>query len=1164
MNKKNNGVFIMKSTLKDIYRVLAVLLVMGLGAGTTFGADVVISSNITSSTTWTFDNTYILDGVIFVTNGATLTIEAGTVIRGRPDSQTSGANNPGTLVIAQGSKLFANGTAEWPIVFTDLNDDNVPGGAKVNPLYNNNPNNNISEQWGGVLLLGKTYVANDTAAGPNMNRTVQAEGLTSPNAVYGGGDDDDCSGSMTYVSIRYGGFGLEPNEEVNGLTLGAVGRETTLHHIEVVNNVDDGIEWFGGTVDSKYLVVWNVGDDSFDTDEGYRGRTQYGLIVKGACKAGEIESGGGVGDNAFEMDGGNSPDESEPFSRSQWRNITAIGMLADSDGAFGDTALTIRDNAQPQIYHSIFMNFGKNGVDIESPGSADSCDDAASVDEPFYLAQTQGFRTEVADNKFFDIGGTLDVTGVAACGIATENEVLASNPIQNVVQTPTGSFSIVTDLDPRPTAGAQGISRSLPNEGFFDTVDYYGAFSPHHDWTWGWTLISTMGVLDASTPGPVGTDVVISSNITSSTTWTSNNTYILDGVIFVTNGATLTIEAGTVIRGRPDSQTSGANNPGTLVIAQGSKLFANGTAEWPIVFTDLNDDNVPGGAKVNPLYNNNPNNNISEQWGGVLLLGKTYVANDTAAGPNMNRTVQAEGLTSPNAVYGGGDDDDCSGSISYVSIRYGGFGLEPNEEVNGLTLGAVGRETTLHHIEVVNNVDDGIEWFGGTVDSKYLVVWNVGDDSFDTDEGYRGRTQYGLIVKGACKAGEIESGGGVGDNAFEMDGGNSPDESEPFARSQWRNITAIGMLADSDGAFGDTALTIRDNAQPQIYHSIFMNFGKNGVDIESPGSADSCDDAASVDAPFYLAQTQGFRTEVADNKFFDIGGTLDVTGVAACGIATENEVLASNPIQNVVQTATGSFSIVTALDPRPTAGAQGISRSLPNEGFFDTVDYYGAFSPNHDWTIGWTLISSMGVLNATEPVTQTLTLAPFSSNPSLVSLYVEPDSLALADVLGDCMNSLLLIQDDSGNFFSPAHANAAGIDLGNLSELKLTEGYEIYVKSDVDEDLDCPVVGIPVKPKEITVVMEAFRVPNLVPYPFSHPSPLKVTFPKGFHEDLILLIQDDSGEFFSPPNGNAAGIELGNLGKSPQTLNPGEAYRVYLKDTSFEYSFNGMAPIVIE
>ncbi|MBD3300742.1 MAG: hypothetical protein GF347_05320, partial [Candidatus Moranbacteria bacterium] len=555
----------MKGLKKTLFGLVALAVCLGFGAHAAMAEEVVVSSDITTSTLWSSDNTYILDGIIFVTDGASLTIEPGTVIRGKPDSETDGSNNPGTLVVARGAKIFADGTCCDPIVFTDMDDDNVPGGAKTNPLYNNNPANMITENWGGVIILGDTYIANDTEAGPDPAREEQIEGITREDAKFGGGNDDDSSGSMTYVSVRYGGYGLLENEEINGLTMGAVGRGTTLHHIEVVNNVDDGFEWFGGTVNSKYLITWNIGDDSMDTDRGYRGKSQFGLVVKGACKTGESGSGGGIANRAFEMDGGKSPDQSRPYALSQWRNYTLIGMGSGTTdpASDDDTGIEIRDNGRPQIYNTIVMDMGADAVDIEDldDPAIDSAEgwttafDAYPDDASFYSAQQQGMQTEIADCLFYNISGVIDNGGIGVMAGAKQNTLLATSPIEGVErQAATGyaDIMVVSALDPRPTAEAQGTQRVLPTDGFFTSVDYYGAFSRDSNWAEGWSLISAMGVLDfdETASGSSG-EVVVSTDITTSTTWTRDNTYILDGIIFVTDGASLTIEPGTVIRGKP-------------------------------------------------------------------------------------------------------------------------------------------------------------------------------------------------------------------------------------------------------------------------------------------------------------------------------------------------------------------------------------------------------------------------------------------------------------------------------------------------------------------------------------------------------------------------------------------------------------------------------------
>jgi hypothetical protein len=823
------------------------------------------------------------------------------------------------------------------------------------------------------------------------NATQQIEGVPGSDATFGGTDDDDSSGELSYISIRYGGSVLAPAKEINGLSMGAVGRNTTIHHIEVMNNVDDGFEWFGGTVNAKNLIAWNCGDDGFDSDMGFRGKVQFGLVVKGVCKTGAVKE-SGLSHRGMEMDGGDGGDASLPYALSQWRNLTLVGLDSAGTGYAGDDeGVKMRDNARPQIYHSIVMDMGDYGVDIEKDGAIDSRDGwatawnatpVAGAPAGMYTAQAQGFQTEVADCLFFNCT-TVDNAGVGILTDATkQNSIAASSPIRSIARQAADGYvdglQVVNSIDPRAADVAQGVQKALPDQGWFDTVDYYGAFSPTSNWAAGWSLISDMGVLDTS--APIGGEVIVSGDVTTSTTWTSGTTYILDGIIYVTDGATLTIQPGTVIRGMPDSDTDGDNNPGTLVISRGAQIIANGTPDLPIVFTDMDDDNVPGGAKTDPLYNDNENSNITERWGGLILLGRTYIAYNTVGGVD-EVTQQIEGVPGSDATFGGTNDDDNSGQLSYISIRYGGSVLAPAKEINGLSMGAVGRSTTIDHIEVMNNVDDGFEWFGGTVNAKNLIVWNCGDDGFDSDMGFRGKVQFGLVVKGVCKTGAVKE-SGLGHRCMEMDGGDGGDASLPFALSQWRNLTLLGL--DSAGtayAGDDEGIKMRDNARPQIYHSIVMDLGDYGVDIEKDGAVDSRDGwttawnaapVAGAPAGMYTAQAQGFQTEVADCLFFNCT-TVDNAGVGILTDGTkQNSVPATSPILGVTRQAADGYvdglQVVNFLDPRATAVAQGIQKALPDQGWFDTVDYYGAFGPTGNWAAGWSLISEMGVLDTSAAV----------------------------------------------------------------------------------------------------------------------------------------------------------------------------------------------------
>ncbi len=326
--------------------------------GRTNPSDPAGPGDVVTDETWYATNTYILDGIIFVQNGATLTIEPGTVIRGKPEGQGAGGK-PGALVVTRGSKIRALGTKDKPIVFTNLDDDHYVG---PNPQPGTAPwstrNNGITKTWGGVLLLGRTYMARGTTS-PDASVTLQIEGLVPYGELskYGGGDDYDDSGVMRYVSIRYGGTVIGEDNEINGLTMGCVGRGTTIEHIEVYQTKDDAYEWFGGTVDVKYLVAWVDGDDGFDWDEGYRGRGQFLLRVQGPLSSENDRS-----DKGAEMDGATATDAGQPSSIPTFYNVTMVGHgmggANPPSALLKNTALHFRDGSGGRWYNSIFMQFG--------------------------------------------------------------------------------------------------------------------------------------------------------------------------------------------------------------------------------------------------------------------------------------------------------------------------------------------------------------------------------------------------------------------------------------------------------------------------------------------------------------------------------------------------------------------------------------------------------------------------------------------------------------------------------------------------------------------------------------------------------------------------------------------------------------------------------------
>ncbi|HMX39402.1 MAG TPA: T9SS C-terminal target domain-containing protein, partial [Saprospiraceae bacterium] len=227
------------------------------------------------------------------------------------------------------------------------------------------------------------------------------------------------------------------------------------------------------------------------------------------------------------------------------------------------------------------------------------------------------------------------------------------------------------------------------------------------------TLLLTAFLLAAA--ASLVAQITVSGDISTNTTWTSNNTYLLSGFVYVTNGAKLTIEPGTVIKGDKASK-------GALIITRGSQIIADGTRDQPIVFTS---------NEAAPSYGD---------WGGLILLGYAPT-NQVYNGINGLGLIEG-GLDPLKGLYGGGDQltgakpDDNSGILRYVRVEYPGIAFQPNNEINGITLGAVGNKTIMDYVQVSYSGDDAFEWFGGTVNAKHLIAYRSLDDDFDTDNGF--------------------------------------------------------------------------------------------------------------------------------------------------------------------------------------------------------------------------------------------------------------------------------------------------------------------------------------------------------------------------------------------------------------------------------------------
>jgi hypothetical protein len=267
--------------LMNVMLTMAVLAIFFVscdkGSGSVEEGDTAITENISVNTTWKTGNVYRLGGRIAILPGITLTIEPGVIIKGEAGT----GPNATALLVAKGATLIAEGTVAQPIIFTSVADEIMPG-----EIASPNLDPTLNGLWGGLIVLGNAPISADAAS-------VQIEGIpaSDQNGLYGGDDPADNSGILKYISIRHGGANIGEGNEINGLTLGGVGSGTVIENIEIVSNQDDGIEWFGGAVNVKNVVVWNTGDDAIDTDQAWAGTLNNFAIVN-------------PGDECFELDGG--------------------------------------------------------------------------------------------------------------------------------------------------------------------------------------------------------------------------------------------------------------------------------------------------------------------------------------------------------------------------------------------------------------------------------------------------------------------------------------------------------------------------------------------------------------------------------------------------------------------------------------------------------------------------------------------------------------------------------------------------------------------------------------------------------------------------------------------------------------------------------------------
>lgn len=477
---------------------------------------------------------------------------------------------------------------------------------------------------------------------------------------------------------------------------------------------------------------------------------------------------------------------------------------------------------------------------------------------------------------------------------------------------------------------------------------------------------------------PLQAQRVVSGAISSNDVWgddANEDFIVLDGTVFVNNGATLEIRPGTIVRGQPRFEAGESGAPGSLVVTQEGRIEANGNASSPIIFTtaavDNDGDGIPDDDDSNgfmdqwqsgdSFYDADPLNsplgilangpipgatgtdpaaNV-QLWGGLIVLGSA----PTNLGTSGNATAKVgnvEGLPANNDTdYGGTVANDDSGVLRFLSVRHGGEVLGSANEINGITLAGVGFGTTVEFCEVYMNWDDGFEWFGGTVNGNNLVATYVGDDSFDGDQGYIGQLQYLFAIQSY-----FANGSSGGDEAFEFDGTDGDQNTDlngdpsPFPGYAVANFTVVGPT----GATGydntidaNGRLLLRNEFSGDLYNGYIVGATGDVLSIPTPNPV-------TLDT---LTTTGSFGADA--NKANVTSANLVDGAAGAAGLVGEDQ------------------AVQGGLNPRPVVGfnAPGISSSLDLGNQFEDTSFVGAFNTSANetlWTTGWAVLNVRGIL----------------------------------------------------------------------------------------------------------------------------------------------------------------------------------------------------------
>ncbi|MEO1038505.1 MAG: hypothetical protein AAFX09_03090 [Pseudomonadota bacterium] len=868
-----------------------------------------VSGNLLSDLTLTSDGAYFLSGPVFVgqdggaaggATGPTLTIPAGATIVGESGSDY--------LVISRGASINAQGTATNPIVMTSSADlvaqrVGTPRDAVTS----------IRGEWGGLIINGRAPINacdNGNAVGGTVDCQKAGEGSS---GNFGGATPTDSSGTLRYLQLKYAGFRVNDEDELNGIAFQGTGSGTTAEFLQVHNNDDDGIEMFGGATNLRYVVLTGIGDDSLDYTDGWIGNAQF-VVVRHAPDA---------SDQGFEFDNNGDGNDDLPRSNPTISNFTLLG---DRDSTASDTGMLLREGTAGTLINGIVADFEGDCLDVDQSATFAQANAGNLVLRSIFFDCPPSFSTDDDgfDEEAFALGNGFP---------QNTNNVDGDNSLNGFFMGP--NELAVPAEDPTQYGS------------FFQAANHIGAFSAGESAGSNWALGWTFGLFpEPECPvGTAATGEVISQRRVCRLTGTvtsdlrlsggSSLVYELVGPVFVGEdggaSATLTIDPGTTIVG-----SSGSDY---IVVSRGSEIRSNGTASNPVVMTSRADF---AGTNQSP-------NSARGQWGGLVINGFAPINacdSGTATGGSADCEKAGEGSS---GNFGGDDPTDSSGALSYTRVQYAGFRVNDEDELNGIAFQGTGSGTEVNYVQVHNNDDDGIEFFGGATNAKYLVLTGIGDDSLDYTDGWVGNVQFVIVQHAADNS----------DQGFEFDNNGDGNDDLPRSNPTISNFTLIGVRGSTAS---DTGMLLREGTAGRLMNGIVVDFEGDCLDVDQSATfAQATAGNLTVESTFFDC-TPNFSTDGDgfDEEAFALGngfpGNINneegTTSLSGFSFVTDFSAIEDG--NGVVQTPNNATGVVP--DPNgPEAAMVAIDPSTVDP-FFTSVDYVGAVEDANDtWYQGWTL-----------------------------------------------------------------------------------------------------------------------------------------------------------------------------------------------------------------